>query len=74
MDSCISPLELINTRPSSTRRLRSRAGGFGVLGGVGYDVRVGKNLSITPVANWFRGSFTGGAANVLQFGVGVTSH
>jgi hypothetical protein len=52
----------------------SSDGGFGVLGGVGYDVRVGKNLSITPVANWFRGSFTGGAANVLQFGVGVTSH
>jgi hypothetical protein len=48
--------------------------GFGFLGGVGYDVRVGRNLSITPVANWFRGGFEGGSANVLQFGVGVTSH
>jgi hypothetical protein len=48
--------------------------GFGVLGGVGYDVRVGRNLSITPVANWFRGGFDGGSANVLQLGVGVTSH
>ena len=48
--------------------------GFGVLGGVGYDVRVNRNLSITPVANWFRGSFDGGSANVLQIGVGVTSH
>jgi outer membrane protein with beta-barrel domain len=48
--------------------------GFGLLGGVGYDVRVGRNLSITPVANWFRGSFSGGSANVLQMGVGVTSH
>lgn len=48
--------------------------GFGFLGGVGYDVRVGRNLSITPVANWFRGGFDGGSANVLQFGVGVTSH
>ena len=48
--------------------------GFGVLGGVGYDVRMNKNLSITPVANWFRGGFDGGSANVLQIGVGVTSH
>ncbi len=48
--------------------------GFGILGGVGYDVRLKKNLSITPVANWFRGSFDGGSANVLQIGVGVTSH
>ncbi len=48
--------------------------GFGILGGVGYDVRVQKNLSITPVANWFRGGFDGGSANVLQIGLGVTSH
>ncbi len=48
--------------------------GFGVLGGVGYDVRVGRNLSLTPVANWFRGGFNGGSANVLQIGMGVTSH
>lgn len=48
--------------------------GFGLLGGVGYDLRVGRNLSITPVANYFRGGFDGGSANVLQFGVGVTSH
>jgi hypothetical protein len=48
--------------------------GFGVLGGVGYDVRVGRNLSITPVANWFRGGFDGLSTNVLQLGLGVTSH
>ena len=48
--------------------------GFGLLGGVGYDLRVGRNLSITPVANYFRGGFEGGSANVLQFGVGVSSH
>jgi len=48
--------------------------GFGLLGGLGYDVRVGKKLSITPVANYFRGAFEGGSANVLQLGVGVTSH
>ena len=50
------------------------ASGFGMLAGAGYDVRVSRNLSITPVANWFRGSFDGGSANVLQIGVGVTSH
>ena len=48
--------------------------GFGMLLGAGYDVRVGRNLSITPVANWFRGGFDGGSTNVLQLGVGVTSH
>jgi hypothetical protein len=48
--------------------------GFGLLGGVGYDIRAGRNLSITPVANWFRGGFDGGSANVLQFGLGVSSH
>lgn len=52
----------------------SSTSGFGMLAGLGYDVRVARNLSITPVANWFRGSFDGGAANVLQLGVGVTSH
>jgi hypothetical protein len=49
-------------------------GGFGVLGGLGYDIRAGRNLSITPVANWYRGKFNNGSANVLEFGVGVTSH
>ena len=48
--------------------------GFGMILGAGYDVRVTRNLSITPVANWFRGGFDGGSANVLQIGVGVTSH
>ena len=48
--------------------------GFGVLGGVGYDIRMTPSLSITPVANWFRGGFDGGSANVLQIGLGVTSH
>ena len=49
-------------------------GGFGFLGGLGYDIRAGRNLSITPVANWYRGGFNNGSANVLEFGVGITSH
>ena len=48
--------------------------GLGILAGVGYDLRVGSNTSITPVANWFRGSFNGGSSDVLQLGLGVTLH
>jgi hypothetical protein len=49
-------------------------GSFGLLTGVGYDIRTGRNLSITPVANWYRGSFNGLSANVLDFGIGITGH
>jgi Outer membrane protein beta-barrel domain len=49
-------------------------GGFGFLGGIGYDIPVGQKLSVTPVANWFRGGFDGGSGNVLQFGVGITGN
>jgi hypothetical protein len=48
--------------------------GLGLLAGAGYDVRVGRNMSLTPVANWFRGSYTGFSTNVLQLGLGITSH
>jgi outer membrane protein with beta-barrel domain len=48
--------------------------GFGLLGGLGYDVRITRNLSLTPVANWYSGSFTPGALNVLDIGIGITSH
>jgi hypothetical protein len=48
--------------------------GLGLLGGLGYDIRVGPNLSVTPVANWYRGSFSPGALNVLDIGLGLTSH
>ena len=48
--------------------------GLGLLTGVGYDLRVGRNLSLTPVANWFYGNFSGGSSNVIQIGLGVTAH
>ena len=48
--------------------------GFGLLGGLGYDIRVGRNLSLTPVANWYSGSFSPGSLNVLDIGLGITSH
>jgi Outer membrane protein beta-barrel domain len=49
-------------------------GGFGLLAGVGFDMRVGGNTSLTPVLNYFRGSFEGGSADVFQIGLGVTFH
>ena len=48
--------------------------GFGLLGGVGYDIRVARNTSMTPVLNYFRGAFEGGRADVFQLGLGVTFH
>ena len=49
-------------------------GGWGVLAGLGYDLRVGANTSLTPVMNYFRGGFDGGSADVVQLGLGVTFH
>jgi hypothetical protein len=49
-------------------------GGFGILMGMGYDVRVARATSITPVFNYFRGAFDGGSADVVQLGLGVTFH
>ncbi len=58
--------------------------GFGLSLGLGYDVRVGTNFSLTPVANFSWGSvgdvqsggFTipGVKENVFQVGLGVTWH
>lgn len=63
--------------------------GFGLTLGLGYDVRVGNNVSITPVGNFNWGSIgdagsvgipgagmgvTGLKQNVIQIAVGVTFH
>jgi hypothetical protein len=60
------------------------ARGFGLVLGVGYDVRVGRNVSITPVANFNWGSVGDVVSppdvipdvkqNVFQLAVGVTFH
>ena len=49
-------------------------GGWGLLMGLGYDMRVARATSITPVLNYFRGAFDGGSADVVQLGLGVTFH
>jgi hypothetical protein len=49
-------------------------GGWGLIAGVGYDLRVARSTSLTPVINYFRGGFDGGSADVFQVGLGVTFH
>jgi hypothetical protein len=59
--------------------------GLGVILGAGYDVRVGKNISITPAVNFWYGKpgdvtfggetiFRNWRQNVVDFTVGVTFH
>jgi len=60
-------------------------GGFGLVLGAGYDMRIGRNVSLTPVVNLFGGSLgtvdasgyvgSGGYShNVVQLALGITSH
>ena len=59
--------------------------GWGVIAGLGYDWRVGKNISLTPVANAYFGRpgdleangttvVRGWKQNVLDVGLGITFH
>ena len=46
--------------------------GFGALVGVGYDIRVGENVAISPYGTLGYGTFDDVSANVVHVGVGVT--
>jgi hypothetical protein len=59
--------------------------GWGFTGGAGYDVRVGRNVSLTPVVNYVYGALgdfgvpgigtaRGWKQNVIDVGLGVTFH
>lgn len=48
--------------------------GVGALVGLGYDIRVGQNVSLTPYWNGFAASTSNADANVGQLGLGVTVH
>ena len=48
--------------------------GLGWMAGGGYDVRVGRNVSLTPFGNVFAVHLDGGTLNNIQFGLGVTIH
>lgn len=48
--------------------------GASLLLGLGYDIRIGKNVSLTPFANAFGVKNDDANANVGQIGLGVTVH
>lgn len=48
--------------------------GLGIMLGAGWDIRVGKNVSLTPFWNGFAMSNANVDANVGQLGIGVTIH
>jgi len=48
--------------------------GSGAIIGLGYDFRVGANVSLTPFWNGYAVSIDGGDANVSQIGIGLTIH
>lgn len=51
-----------------------RENGVGVLLGLGYDARIGKNVSLTPFWNGFAVKTDNADANVGQIGLGITIH
>jgi outer membrane protein with beta-barrel domain len=80
-------LSMVDTqfREGSTTVTIDPGYGLGVIVGAGYDVRVGKNVSITPAVNFWYGKpgnvphdgdplFTNWKQNVVDFTVGVTFH
>jgi hypothetical protein len=48
--------------------------GVGVLLGLGWDLRVGRNVSLTPFYNGFAVAVASGTFYVDQVGLGVTIH
>jgi hypothetical protein len=48
--------------------------GVGAMLGLGWDIRVGRNVSLTPFWNGFAMSNANGDANVGQLGLGFTIH
>jgi hypothetical protein len=48
--------------------------GFGGLLGVGYDIRVGKNVSLTPFWNGLGITTSDSDVNVGQIGLGITTY
>lgn len=57
--------------PTSQRKTRT---GSGVILGLGYDIRVGKNVSLTPFWNGVGIDYDPGDANFGQLGLSVTLH
>jgi hypothetical protein len=65
-------LRVASSAPNLSYRVGDSALAVGA--GLGYDIRVGSSISITPYAAFVLGDFEGGSANVFQGGLGVTWH
>ena len=74
-----------NGEASSTVTTTADGGGYGFTLGAGYDIRVGRNISITPVASFLWGHvgevksgssvlFTGWKHTIFEFGLDLTIH
>lgn len=50
------------------------ATGAGLVLGLGYDGRVGRNFSLTPFFDLVSGTFDGGTVNSVHFGLGFSFH
>ena len=48
--------------------------GFGGLAGLGYDLPIGGDVSLTPFVNWFLVGNSDANVNVVQIGLGATIH
>ncbi len=48
--------------------------GFGFIGGLGFDARVGSNFSVSPYANYVYASINEEGNSVFQIGLGVMWH
>ena len=48
--------------------------GFGVVLGLGFDGRVGRNFSLTPFLDFVGGDFDDGNINTVHLGLGFTFH
>ena len=68
---------------TSAREVRTGSSGFSVtasengtaaLLGAGYDLRVGRNLSLTPFANLIGVDFDGEGTGSSQIGLSLTAH
>ncbi len=42
--------------------------------GLGYDLPIGGKTALTPFANYFFGTFSGGGANTMQVGLGINAY
>jgi len=48
--------------------------GSGAIVGLGYDIRMGRMISLTPWVQWFGIDYKPGKANVSQLGLALTIH